>query len=59
MLDLGYFALFKIPFMSARELSASVCGSMEQACSVATIYSSIGIYLGSIVLSREHSFLRQ
>ena len=48
MLDLGGFADFKVPFMSARKLSASVCGSMEQTCSVATIYCSIGICFGAI-----------
>ena len=49
MLDLGGFVDFKIPFMSARKLSASVCGSMEQACSVATIYCSVGICFCSMV----------
>ena len=38
MLDLGGFADFKVPFMSARKLSAYVCGSLEQAYSVATIH---------------------
>ena len=47
MLDLGGFADFKITFMSGRKLSASVCGNMEQACSVATTYSSIGICFGA------------
>ena len=44
----GSFADFKIPFMSGRKLSASVCGSMGQASSVATIYYSIGICFGAI-----------
>ena len=48
MLDLGGFADFKVPFMSAHTLSASVCGSVKQACSVATIYCSIGICFGAI-----------
>ena len=39
---------FKIPFISVCKLSAFVCGSIEQACSVATIYSSIGICFGAI-----------
>ena len=43
MLDLGGFADFKVPFTSARKLSASVCGSIEQVFSVVTIYCSIGI----------------
>ena len=41
MLDLGGFADFKVPFMSAHTLSASVCGSVKQACSVATIYIAL------------------
>ena len=48
MLDLGGFADFKVPFMSAHKLSTSVCGSVKQACSVATIYCSIGICFGAI-----------
>ena len=48
MLDLGGFADFKVPFASARKLSASVYGSMEQACSVVTIYCSNGICFGAI-----------
>ena len=50
MLDFGGFTDFKMPFMSALKLSASVCGSMEQVCSGATIYSSIGICFGAITL---------
>ena len=49
MLDLGGFADFKTSFMSARKHSASVCGRTENACSVATMYSSILICLGAIV----------
>ena len=32
MLDLEGFADFKVPFISARKFSASVCGSVEQDC---------------------------
>ena len=48
MFDLGGFADFKVPFMFACKLSASVGGSLEQAYSVATIYCSIGICFGDI-----------
>ena len=48
MLDLEGFADFKVPFISARKLSTSVCGSVEQDCSVASIYCSIGICFGAI-----------
>ena len=59
-LDLGGFADFKVPFISAGKFSASVCGSVEQDCSVASIYCSIGIFsllYHNLVLSPEPSFL--
>ena len=56
MLDLEGFADFKVPFISARKLSTSVCGSMEQGCSVASIYCSIGIFFG--VISKFSPFAR-
>ena len=47
MMDLGGYD-FLLPFMFVRKLSASVCISIEQASSVVTICSFIGICFGAM-----------